>query len=249
MPDNEAKRLKCFTLGHPIDIRPAPSERDWMDKTTNRFAYRCLPLTIANQHGWEIINPVGFSAVWDGGAERNSIIVTPDEFGQTIAASHFGAGVLTFQINGLFRTPPGIDLMVTGPVNYPKDGIYPLIGIVETDWAPMTFTYNMRFTRPRTIIRFEAGEPICTIMPIQRGYIESFQPEFLPIGEHPEEAAANEQWRKSRASFINRDTAGEKKGEDWQKHYTQGSFQGTTPEKGTHKTSLKLKPFSTGEGK
>lgn len=240
---SDKKSLKCFTLGHQIDIRPAPAERDWMDRTTNRFAYRCLPLTIANQHGWEIINPVGFSAVWDGGDQKESIIVTPDDFGRTIAASHFGAGVLTFQINGLFRTPPGIDLMVTGPINYPKDGIYPLVGVVETDWSPMTFTYNMRFTRPRTIIRFEAGEPICTLIPTVRGFLESFSPEMMPIQSDPEEAQANAAWSQSRAGFIKRDPTGERKGEDWQKNYTQGSFQNRAPEKGTHKTSLKLNPF------
>jgi Family of unknown function (DUF6065) len=30
-------------------------ERAWMDATDQRFAYRCLPLNIANAHGWEIL--------------------------------------------------------------------------------------------------------------------------------------------------------------------------------------------------
>ena len=34
--------------GHHVDIRPAPVERDWMEATNQRFAYRCLPLNIAN---------------------------------------------------------------------------------------------------------------------------------------------------------------------------------------------------------
>ena len=37
--------------GHDVDIRPAPVERDWMDATNQRFAYRCLPLNIANAYG------------------------------------------------------------------------------------------------------------------------------------------------------------------------------------------------------
>ena len=40
--------------GHQVDIRPAPVERDWMEATGNRFAYRCLPLNIANAYGWEV---------------------------------------------------------------------------------------------------------------------------------------------------------------------------------------------------
>ena len=41
-------------------------QRDWMDATPGRFAYRCLPLTIANQTGLWIMNPVGFTANWRG---------------------------------------------------------------------------------------------------------------------------------------------------------------------------------------
>src|SRR5436190_22927920 len=40
--------------------------RDWMDATQNKFAYRCLPLTMANPTGWWVYNPVGFPAIWDG---------------------------------------------------------------------------------------------------------------------------------------------------------------------------------------
>ena len=36
--------------------------RKWMDETHNRYAYRCLPLTIANAMGWEILMPAAVSA-------------------------------------------------------------------------------------------------------------------------------------------------------------------------------------------
>ena len=45
-------------------IRPAPSTRNWMDATPEAFAYRCLPLNIANAHGWELLNPSAFEAIW-----------------------------------------------------------------------------------------------------------------------------------------------------------------------------------------
>ncbi len=40
---------------HPVSgitprIVPAPTERRWMDDTPNGFAYRCLPMNIANAH-------------------------------------------------------------------------------------------------------------------------------------------------------------------------------------------------------
>ncbi len=37
----------------------APKDRDWIDATDQKFAYRCLPLAIANQAGWVILNPAG----------------------------------------------------------------------------------------------------------------------------------------------------------------------------------------------
>jgi Family of unknown function (DUF6065) len=51
------KLIAYMIDGHRMDIRPAPIEREWMDNTGERFAYRCLPLNIANAHGWEIFVP------------------------------------------------------------------------------------------------------------------------------------------------------------------------------------------------
>src|SRR5688500_9643630 len=50
-----------------MPILPATSQRDWMDKTNDRFAYRCLPLLIANQNGWFIVNTHRIRCVWNGG--------------------------------------------------------------------------------------------------------------------------------------------------------------------------------------
>ena len=62
---------------HPL-IRPAEPTRPWMDATPEAFAYRCLPLNIANAHGWEILTPVGFEAYWRGGSSTADVIVRPD---------------------------------------------------------------------------------------------------------------------------------------------------------------------------
>jgi len=42
---------------HHVDVRPAPVEREWMDETNQRFAYRCLALNIANAFGWQVLHP------------------------------------------------------------------------------------------------------------------------------------------------------------------------------------------------
>ncbi len=98
-----------------------------MDATDQRYAYRCLPLAIANAHGWKLLCQSGFEASWDGSDALAAITITADADTHAPAISHFGYGVLTFHVPCLFRTDTGVDLFVTGPLNQPKDGIGALI--------------------------------------------------------------------------------------------------------------------------
>ena len=91
-----------------IDIRPAPVERAWMEATDQRFAYRCLPLNIANAFGWEILCPSAFTAAWDGGKGIESIRGRCRGGVSAPAISHFMHGILTFHVRCLFRTEPEI---------------------------------------------------------------------------------------------------------------------------------------------
>ncbi len=66
-------KLTAYIMdSHELSIRPAPVERDWMNKTGKRFAYRCLLMNIANAFGWEILNHIGFEATWNGGNELDA---------------------------------------------------------------------------------------------------------------------------------------------------------------------------------
>ncbi len=166
----EMKLVAYAIGGHHVEIRPAPAERDWMDRTNQRFAYRCLPLSIANGYGWEIMCPSGFLAVWNGKDDLSSLTIMSDTDAAAPAVSHFGHGVLTFHIPCLFRTEPGFDLMVQGPINRPKDAIAALSGVVETDWSPYSFTMNWIFTRPGTPISIRKGRTLLSYLssPAQR---------------------------------------------------------------------------------
>jgi hypothetical protein len=139
-----------------------------MDAAHVRSPYRCLPLVIANTYGWEILSPVGFTAMWNGGPATDGVVVLPDPGPPPPAVSHFGHGILTFKLPFVFRTDPGTDLIVQGPMNQPKDAIAALTGVVESDWGPFSFTMNWKFTRPKTAVRFRKGEAICHLIPIER---------------------------------------------------------------------------------
>jgi hypothetical protein len=242
--------LICYSiLGEPPKIVPAPVERWWMNTEGNGTAYRCLPLNIANAHGWLILNPAPFVAEWNGDAGRDGVVVRPTAGGPSlIGSSHFGGGVLTFAVSALFQTEPGYDLVITGPFNQPKDAIQPLTGIVETDWAPFTFTMNWKFTRKDTPIVFERDEPFCMIFPVRRGLVEEVNPEIRPIESNEELFAAYTAWVQSRQEFHKGlgVPGSEAQVEKWQKDYFRGGSRfGKSPP--DHRTKLKVKPFSMPE--
>jgi hypothetical protein len=227
-------------------IQPAPAQREWMDVTSERFAYRCLPLVIANMHGWQILSPAAFSAEWDGRGSKEGIQIEFRDHFTLKVQSHFGSGVLTFLPGYLFRTSPGYNLWVKGPTNGAKPGLEALEGIVETDWSNAPFTMNWRFQRPGMRVHFRRGEPICTVFPIPRGLIESVQPEVRELHDDPELAEAYAAWQGSRTSFISdlrKPDPNAAKEARWQKDY----FRGTAADGerfAEHQTKLHLKPFA-----
>ena len=187
--------LVCYLIDdHPVDIRPADNRRQWMDDTPDSYAYRCLPLSIANAHGWEVRCPATCEAEWNGGSGKDDIhIAFEDEEGvsqepartKRLVESHFGSGVLTFNVGALLRTSPGYDLWITGPVNAFKDGIQALSAVIETYWMPFVFTMNWKFTRPNVKVRFEKGEPFCFFFPIEHGLLERVNPRVQQVSEEP----------------------------------------------------------------
>ena len=238
-------KIKAYPTGGPRPtIRPAPATRPWLDQLPNAYGYRCLPLNIGSGHGWEILCPVGFAADWNGNPALTDIVVTVDRALHWHPASHFGSGILTFHTGYLFRTEPGVNLVVTGPTNNRKHGIAPLTGVIETDWSPYTFTMNWVFTTPGRV-RFEEGEHFCLIFPEQRGLIDRVEPEIVDFDSDPETKARYEAWGRSRAQFLEdlKKPDSQAVQDKWQKMY----YRGVMPEGGdpqtTHQIKLQPRPF------
>ena len=227
-------------------LEAAALERDWMSAAAQRFPYRCLPLNMANQHGWVLTCPVSFRAYWYGGAHPKDVEIAFDGPADRCIVGHFGAGVITFSLPYLFRTPPGVNLWVKGPSNWIKDGVQPLEGIVETDWAASTFTINWKLTRPGEWVSFAKGDPICMLVPVPRGLLEGLVPKIIPMATEPELQAQYRAWEASRSGFLeglkvlDPDTL--KQG--WQKDYFRGKTDAGTFD--PHQTRVDLKEFEAG---
>lgn len=238
--------LRCIVQhDSPPDIVPAESGRVWMDRTSEHFAYRCTPLSIANASGWEIINPVSVSVTWNGHETIGDVSIRINEHGANhpFVSSAFGHGIVTFHPGYVFRTSPGWVIWARGSPNRIKDGIHPLDGIVETSWLPFSFTMNWKFTRPGTVT-FEKGEPFCFITMFPSVALEEVQPIIEPSSADPDFESEVKLWTSERTRFsaalqARQPEAVEQK---WQRFYLRGqSPSGKSKAGAAHRVRRKLR--------
>lgn len=213
-------------------IVAAPYERDWMN-AGGRHAYRCLPLTIGNTYGWQLLLPVDVVASWNGGPSITDVSVSCTR--QCQAVSNFANGILTFDLGYVFRTPPDLHILVTGPSNTFKDGIAPLTAVVESDWLPYGFTMNYRFTRPGQV-HWRAGEPYVQICVLPARIQERVQPVIRAIEADSQLVADREAWRTKRSEMrerlVARDPAAMRA--PWDKDYFAGRYADGRPTTANH---------------
>ena len=207
----------------------ADFQRDWMDATPNRHAYRCLPLTIVNQTGWWIRNPVGFVATWGGSMAPGDIAFafdSPDPAWPASINSQFGEGIITWNTPFLFRTEPtGSRLLVTGPTNYFRKDAHPLTALIESDWMTMSFTMNYKLMAPGVPVRFEAGEPLFQAIPLMNNIcadLEGAEVRYQKLADDPAIHQAYADWSTGRTKFHEAKASRAVKPDQWQKDYFQG---------------------------
>lgn len=200
IPDNLIHAYVIPGVKHDVStmIRPCKATRDWMDQTPARYAYRCIPLTAANTMGWELLNPVDVEISWSGMEKGDRLDIKPSRQDPFAPLPHFGSGTVTWYLPFLFRTPPEYGLLISGPANHDKSGLTPLDAFVRTDWVPFPFTMNWRFTEAEKTVKFEAGEPICRIMPYPLALLNEMKMEFHDLGEDPVFMQKVQEWDQNR---------------------------------------------------
>jgi hypothetical protein len=225
--------------------RWADWRRPWMEETPSHFAYRCLPLTIANQVGLWVQNPVTFTALWNGSNTPGSIefrFHAAAELWSNWINDQFGFGIITWNTPLLFRTrPSGSRLLVMGPANYFKSNVHPLTALIETDWLTASFTMNWKVMTPNVPVLFAAGEPLFQAIPLARdvcGDLEGATVTQGKLADNPEIAQLYHQWSTARQDFHLRKAEGQVAPDAWQKEYFQGRDPLGRPAGATHTTKV-----------
>ena len=190
---------RIATKDRAMTIRPGARQRSWMDETPNKYAYRCLPLSIANCTGWDFFPPCNFIINWSGGSHKNDLHINYEEEGHHFAASSFGSGIVTFHSGYLFKTDPGWDLLATGPINDPPPWGDALSGIIETWWLDFTFTFNYKLRAPGWF-EVSKDKPLARVIPIPHEI--EIETRTIDIYNDEEQLAKFDDWRVDRALLL-----------------------------------------------
>lgn len=193
-------KVKAYRLEErPFIIKPGERKRQWMDETPGRYAYRCLPLSVANSTGWDLYCDSPFVISWNGGSDQSDISINYAGEEENFITSTFGAGIVTFHTGWLFRTDPEWDMLVTGPINDGISWANPLSGIVETWWNDFTFTMNWKLHTPGSYF-WNVKTPICRLLPIPHEY--EITTEVCDIESDVEQKKLYDQWAAEREQTI-----------------------------------------------
>lgn len=230
-------------------LEPAPAKRGWMDEFPHRVPYRCLPINMANQAGWVVRTPVGFSVTWNGKHELDAVHITfldrlrsdQERTLRGFIKSNFGGGILTFAFPWLFRTPPGIGLWVRGPTNLFRHNARAIEGLVESDWAHAPFTMNWKIERRNDPAYFRAGDSVCMLTPFPLDLLEGLTPEVRRLSEEPELHERFEKARRERNETLRK--AFQEKQQGFELNYMRGE-QLDGQKWADHRTNFKLREFA-----
>lgn len=220
-----------------LPIEQAPVDRQWMDETTSGYAYRCLPMTYANRHGWCIRLVEDVVVTWDGNiyAEGTTIHSGRMQNGLRFADNGTGNGIVTFHLNAIPRTSSEWNLWIMGAPNLVIPGASALSGVVESDWVFTSPTSNWKLTDPGRTVTFKKGDPVLFFIPIHKTEMESFTLEDKRLHDDPEMSRNYEQ-------FVTWRNDTEAKGSVFGKMYMRGNNpDGNKPSiEHHHKTRLYL---------
>ena len=153
----------------PPEIRQSRPRRDWMDATYKKHAYKCLPLTAANTHGWELILPEEITGTLESEVSVPKVIngLTREcntgplhgdhEYERDLAMPSI-VGILSIATDWIFRPPEGYSTFISGSPNFFLNGAVPLTAMI-TGWWPDPFAMNWKITTVGSTVTFPKGMP------------------------------------------------------------------------------------------
>ena len=204
---------------HNIDcdfptIHQSKLKRDWMDKTYNKLAYLCPPMTHATLHGWEIRLPQDIKVKWDGvwegieGEDSSHVeIIDGDIYqGKIIANVDSGVRQITFLLNILAETDNDHYLLFSGPPNYIFEDAYPLSFVWRSDFYNyQELSMSWKILSSNKEIIFPKGMPIAFFTIYPKNLLESTEIEIYSAKDNLELLDNADKYSQKRSELLKDD--------------------------------------------
>jgi len=152
------------TPGALFDVSQMSIKRDWMDKTSEKHAYRCFPVTQANVIGYNLFCKEDIEFIWDGVNDQSSTHV--EIFNPTNAYSGRGQSSISLETGLVFRTEKNISIFTINPVNYFNDDFETMSSLISTSFYDNPIPLAIKAKVPNKRVVIKAGTPIATLIPI-----------------------------------------------------------------------------------
>lgn len=176
-----------LTRGHqnaPL-VQQSRIRRDWMDDTYNKHAYQCLPMTVANVSGWELVLDEDLVVIWEGGNTIVKVLSGGTQKDRQVAHPSM-IGIISLSTGWAINTEEGYATWVTGSPNYFIDGAVPLAATIPSSWWPDEVQMNWKITKVNEPVTFPAGTPYCFFTVYQEGLLESVEFEVGNVWDKPD---------------------------------------------------------------
>ena len=171
--------------------------RDWMDSSVDKQAYKCLPVTLANCLGWSFSLPEDISFILHSSTDTVEILS-----GHKYSSIDRTNGTISF-ISGLtIQTDTPTSLLIMPVPNQFIDGVVPFTSIVNTSVLKAPLPSAWKITRYDQNITIKSGTPIAAILPISLTGLQDVVFEIMDEKLNDEYYQYVDEYRKKFAELI-----------------------------------------------
>jgi hypothetical protein len=157
--------VEVYCQNQSVNIKQTRIKRDWMEKTAEKHAYKCFPVSLANTIGYELSLPVDVTFVWDGINDSSADhvkVLSGEEF---ISNSRANATV-SFKTGIVIKSDTNISFLHMPVPNMFNDLYQTFTSIISTSFFDQEFPSAIRILKADKAITIKANEPFATLLPI-----------------------------------------------------------------------------------
>ena len=179
--------------GHRVKIEQTQVQRDWMDLTDGKHAYKCFPVSFSNSIGWSISFLDDIEFIWDGISDTSSDHVKVLRSGPNICDTRRGNATISFNSELTFETDKNTSILSIVPPNYFIDGAIPFTSIISTSFYPHPYPIAWRAIKSNESIVIPSGTPVATLIPVSLGKMSEIELDIYDKPYDPNENINNEE--------------------------------------------------------